>query len=251
MTIRFEPSRLCGRVVARRFAPTGCPPGAGDMTVRTVRAPARGAAICAALLMLAGCDGLPGAAPASMATAGGAVVVAGPPGFCVDPEASHADDAGAFVLLGSCASISGVPDGQKPTLRAVLTAAVSAGATGGAIAGSETQLGAFFRSPEGRRALSRSGNPDTVKVLGITHTEGVLILHARDTSAFPGQSVSPDYWRALFDLNGHIVTLSVISVPQAPFTDASGLRALETFVGHVRGASPAAPVPATTPVPVG
>lgn len=218
------------------------------MTLRRANPFSRRVVALAALLALAGCDGLPGDAPASMATADGAVVVAGPPGFCVDPVASHADDSGAFVLLGSCASISGAPDGQRPALRAVLTAAVSVGTQGGSVAGSETELGAFFRSPEGRRALSRSGNPDTVKVLGITHTEGVLILHARDTSAFPGQAVSPDYWRALFDLNGHIVTLSVISVPQAPFTDAAGLHALESFVGHVRGASPA---PAPAPQPVG
>lgn len=239
MTSRFEKP-----VHGSRSAIVQCVRGRVAMTCWTFGARARDVAICAALAGLAGCEAFPGAAPATMTTAGGAVVVAGPTGFCVDPGASHADDSGAFVLLGSCASISGVRDGQKPSLRAVLTAAVSAGTTGGAIEGSEPQLGAFFRSPAGRRALSRSGNPETVKVLGITHTEGVLILHARDTSAFPGQSVSPDYWRALFDLNGHIVTLSVISVPQAPFTDASGLRALETFVGHVRGASPAAPAPA-------
>ncbi|MBI1216957.1 MAG: hypothetical protein GC186_00290 [Rhodobacteraceae bacterium] len=218
------------------------------MTSSTFRRFARQLAGLATVLVLVGCDGFPGSAPTSMATADGAVVVAGPPGFCIDPEASHAGDTGAFVLLGSCASISGALDGQHPDLRAVLTAAVSVGTSGGSIEGSEKQLGAFFRSPEGRRALSRSGKAETVKVLGITHSDGVLILHARDTSAFPGQAVSPDYWRALFDLNGHIVTLSVISVPQAPFTDASGLRALERFVGQVRAASPA---PATTPAPLG
>lgn len=209
------------------------------------------AAGLAALAALGGCDpAMFGMAPASMAVADGSVVVAGPPGFCVDSAASHAGDGGAFVLFGSCASISGKLDAGKPAIRAVLSAAVSAGAQGGAIRGSETELTRFFRSPAGRQMLSRSDDAATVRVLSISHSDGVMVLHARDTSPFPGQSVTPDYWRALFDLNGHIVTLSVIGVPQAPFSDASGLATLAAFVRQVRAASPPAPAaaaPATAP----
>lgn len=196
-------------------------------------------ALLAALLMLGGCDpSMLGMAPASMSVADGSVVVAGPPGFCVDQGASHTGAAGAFVLFGSCASISGNLEAGRPPIRAVLTAAVSAGAQGGSVAGSEAELTGFFRSVAGRQALSRSGDAATVKILSIAHVDGVMVIHARDSSPFPGQAVTPDYWRALFDLNGHIVTLSVIGVPQAPFTDASGLATLEQFVGYVRGASP-------------
>lgn len=199
------------------------------------------------LAVLAGCDGLGGDGTHSVSVSDGKVVVAGPPGFCVDPQASHPEATAPFILLGSCAAITGQETADTPTSRAVLTAAVSAGAAGGTVAGSERELTAFFRSPDRRKALSRSGNAQTVRVLGITHIDGVMVIHARDTSAFPGQAVAPDYWRALFDLNGHIVALSVISVPQAPFTDTAGLHLLEQFVSAVRGASPGAAPAAATP----
>lgn len=206
-------------------------------------------------LFLAGCQAVQ--APGMMPVAGGAVVVAGPSGFCVDPGASHDSARGAFVLLGSCRSISGSSFlAQAPPLRAVLTAAVSAGSGGASIAGNTARLSRFFRSRAGRAALSRSGNPETVRVLSERVHDNAFILHARDVSAFPGHAVSPDYWRALFDLNGHIVTLSVIGVPQAPFTDTAALDTLEAFIARVRALSPpnfvhreAAAAEASTPAP--
>ena len=207
----------------------------------------RHAAALAALALLAGCDGLVGDGTHSLSVSDGKVVVAGPPGFCIDPEASHPEATAPFILLGSCAAITGQQTTDTPTSRAVLTAAVSAGAAGGTVAGSERELTGFFRSAEGRKALSRSANAQTVRVMGISHVDGVMVIHARDTSAFPGQAVAPDYWRALFDLNGHIVALSVIAVPQAPFTDTAGLRLLEQFVSAVRGASPGGPPAAAAP----
>ncbi|MDE3028815.1 MAG: hypothetical protein KGH84_10490 [Paracoccaceae bacterium] len=195
-----------------------------------------GAAAVIVSLALAGCDQMLNA-PQTMSVADGAVVIAGPTGFCVDPDASHDNATGAFVLLGSCASIAQSAQAGHPTIRAVLTAAVSAGSHGATIASNEKKLASFFRAPQGRAALSRSGKASTVKVLSSGVRNGVFMIHARDVSAFPGQSVSPDYWRALFDLNGHIVTLSVIGVPQAPFTDRAALSTLQAFVQQTRAAS--------------
>lgn len=201
----------------------------------------RAAAAFAALLLLAGCDAMfAGLAPASMSVADGSVVVAGPPGFCVDERASHTGVNGAFVLFGSCASISGKLDAGRPPIRAVLTAAVSAGSHGGSVRGSQRQLATFFRSDAGRKVLSRARDPATVKVLGISRYDGVMVVHIRDVAPFPGQAVRPDYWRALFDLNGHIVTLNVFGVPEVPFSSGAGLAALKAFVARVRAASPTA-----------
>ncbi len=200
----------------------------------------KAAAACLAVVtVLTGCDALLNA-PATMSVAGGDVVVAGPDGFCVDPVASHdgVPGRGAFVLLGSCQSISGAGGAARPPIRAILTAAVSAGRAGATVSGNENHMIAFFRSDTGRRALSRSGKASTVRVLSISAKGGVVFVHARDTSPFPGQAVSPDYWRAVFDLNGRIVTLSVIGVPQAPFTDRTALRTLAAFVANVRAESP-------------
>ncbi|OIQ75716.1 hypothetical protein GALL_426130 [mine drainage metagenome] len=195
-----------------------------------------GVATALMILALGGCDAMLNA-PQTMSVAEGAVVIAGPTGFCVDPDASHDNATSSFVLLGSCASIAQSAQAGHPTIRAVLTAAVSAGSHGASISGNEAKLAAFFRAPQGRAALSRSGKAETVKVLSSGVRNGVFMIHARDVSAFPGQSVSPDYWRALFDLNGHIVTLSVMGVPQAPFTDRAALSTLQAFVQQTRTAS--------------
>jgi hypothetical protein len=201
----------------------------------------RAAVALAAALALAGCDGaFFGTAPTSMSVAEGAVVLAGPPGFCVDQNASHAGFRGAFVVFGSCASISGKLDAGRPPIRAVLTAAVSAGTQGGSVQGSQRQLARFFRSPAGRKMLSRSGDPGTVRVLGIGRYDSVMVVHIRDVAPFPDQAVRPDYWRALFDLNGHIVTLNVFGVPEAPYSSAAGRAVLKAFVARVRAASAAA-----------
>lgn len=199
----------------------------------------RAAVALGVALMVAGCDPsmLMGQAPTSMAVADGAVVIAGPPGFCVDTNASHQGSKGAFVLLGSCASITDGAQKSRPPIRAVLTAAVSEGAQGGSVAGSERQLTAFFQSAAGRAVLSRSGDSRTVKLLGISHYRGAMVLHIQDVAPFPGQAVQPDYWRALFDLDGHIVTLNVFGVPEVRFSADAGRAVLRVFITRVRAAS--------------
>ncbi|MDE3079286.1 MAG: hypothetical protein KGI94_04580 [Paracoccaceae bacterium] len=203
-----------------------------------------GALFAGSLLTLGGCA-LPFMSPPNaMTVANGAVTIVGPQGFCVDQQSSHDGPGAPFVLLGSCASMAGSPTDPKPRIQALLTATVSVGSNGPSIGDANwRQLVAYLHSTAGRKAQSRSGDARTVKIIGLARRDGVVILHARDTSPFPGQTVTPNYWRALFDLNGHIVTLSVNGVPQAPFPDSAGLALLETFVASVRAAS-APPAPA-------
>lgn len=193
---------------------------------------------------LAGCV-LPGGAeaPLSVAVADGSVVVGGPRGFCIDPEGSRTGGPGAFVLLGSCASIAGLPFLPHPPVTAVLTATVSVGSEGGTIAGSEAELAAYFRSPEGRAALSRTNDADRVAVISAGVVDEVFVLHARAVPPKPGTPRSgpaepPDTWRALIDLNGRIVTLSVLALPDKPIAEADGSALLGQFVARVRKLSP-------------
>lgn len=194
------------------------------------------AALGAALILSLSACSLPLSEPANqMTVAGGAVTIVGPPGFCVDHDSSHDGPGAPFVLLGSCAAMAGQDKQPRPTIHALLSATVSVGAHGPSIADANWEkLSRYLRSTAGRKALSRSGNAKTVRVIGLMRRDGVVILHARDTSPFPGQTVTPDYWRALFDLNGHIVTLSVIGLPQAQFPDSAGLALLQSFVASVK-----------------
>ncbi|MCX8509058.1 MAG: hypothetical protein ORN49_09320 [Rhodobacteraceae bacterium] len=175
---------------------------------------------------------------ASMMLAGGGVTVAGPSGYCVDPSASHEGKKGAFVLLGSCASLAGSSDRASPQTAAILTATTSPSGAGEAtLSGFFPTMARFLQSDAGRKALSRSGQARTVTIQKIASVEDVMYVSVRDTARAPGQDVETDYWRALFSLNGQIVTLSVLSLKTMPLDQTAKRALLERFVARVKSAS--------------
>jgi hypothetical protein len=171
-------------------------------------------------------------APARMAVAGGAVTVGGPSGYCVDPGASREGPGGAFVLLGSCASISGSFTALRPKRPGILTASVAPGSGDETFAAAFPSMARFLASPAGRAALSRTGKAETVEIVTITSAGDVMYVHARDGA--PGQEVEADYWRALMAVNGQIVTLSVLGLRDKPVPPEAKLALLESFVKKVR-----------------
>ncbi len=185
---------------------------------------------------LAGC-GMPGigpSAPRSVRVADGTLVLTAPKGFCVDQKASRAD--GSFVLFGNCAALSGNPLLPQPAQPVVLTAAVSAPASG-PVADALPQMEAFFRSEAGRAALSRVGKAETVKVLETGRNGEVLLVHLRDTAEFSGPRVAPEYWRAFTGGAGRILSLSVLPLRDRPITDASQRELILAFAGWIRAAN--------------
>lgn len=153
-----------------------------------------------------------------------AVVVAGPPGFCVDPSARR-DGRESFVLLGSCASIARDPDGATPEIPGLMTVVVSSERNAITdIPGRADMLAGFFRSKAGRAALSRTGRAESVEVFDIRQDGRALFIRARDTSDGPLLGMSQEYWRALLDVNGHLVTVSLIGFEDRPISPEDGLR---------------------------
>lgn len=194
------------------------------------------AALALIPVLLSACvagDILPaGGGVSRVAVSDGAVVIAGPPGYCIDREATRTGDGNAFVLLGSCAVLGG---GQAPAAQAVLTASVLAGApTSQPLVAAFPEMAAFFRSPAGRAALSRSGQAADVTVRQIETVKDVMVLRLSDTSTISGASVEPDYWRAVFSVRGRIVSLSVLAMKAQPMAAAGQRRVLDTFVARVR-----------------
>jgi len=187
----------------------------------------------------------------TLTVGGTAVTVAGPEGFCIDPAATSETGDSAFALFGNCAAIAGRADMPQPELRAVLTVTVSGGEGAATIAGSIDALDGYFRSTAGRRALSRAGDPATVEVLETFQQEAVFYIHARDASPGFAPGMSPDYWRAYFDLAGRIVTVSAIGFDAAPLSRSEGLAALRGFAARIRAANipPAAAATGPRPLP--
>ncbi|WP_284163848.1 hypothetical protein [Frigidibacter sp. SD6-1] len=174
-------------------------------------------------------------APSKMKIGPGGLTIAAPPGFCVDTKASHNLETGAFVLFGSCAALGQSTFAAKPKKAAILTAYVTPGAPEGDVfAASFPSMAKFLASDPGRKALSRAGKAKTVTIQRIVSAKDVLYILASDSARLEGQEVEPDYWRALFALDGQIVTLSVLGLTKQPLPPDEKRSLLEKFVSKVR-----------------
>ena len=161
-----------------------------------------------------------------------AVTLTAPDGFCVDPVSTVRGAQQAFVVFGNCAAITENPDQPQPFLQAVVTATVTgSGLTGDAsIAGREEGLIEFFRSSEGRAALSRSSDPATVTIGSAFEEDGAVLLRLKDTSEGRLEGTQDSYWRGYFDAGTSVVAMTVIGLSEAAISDAEGLSLLRNFI---------------------
>lgn len=171
-----------------------------------------------------------------VSVAGKNVVIEGPEGFCIDRETSQIGGDTAFVLLANCQVVSPGFLAKRPSVKALLTASVSGGeaASGGRISESMNSMDRFFRSETGRTALSRDSDPAKVEVLETFQQDDMFFLRARDTSTGIVPDAATDYWRAYFDLDEQIVSVSVIGFQSDPISADVGLDTVETFARKIR-----------------
>ncbi|MFZ1661160.1 MAG: hypothetical protein WAT77_04315 [Paracoccaceae bacterium] len=175
-----------------------------------------------------------GSAPTSVSV-GDQMTVAGPSGYCVDTSASRTGDSGAFVLLGSCASLSQSLIAARPKYPAILTASVSGGGPDAeTFKASFPSMAKFLSSTAGRAALSRNGKAASVEIAQIGSAGDAMTIRATDTAAAPGQNVEPEYWRALMTIKGQIVTLTVMGLKDKPLSSEVKRALLDAFIARVR-----------------
>lgn len=198
------------------------------MSIWTSKRTRKGTFLIGACLLLSACLGL---APQAITVSRGDVTILGPEGYCVDQGASRDAEDGAFVLLASCAAITG--SAQSPTPRVPGVLMVTVGPPEGDRVDTRG-FGPFFRSAAGRAALSQSGQADTVRVLSTRRSNGVFYLHARDRSEGLHDAVRDEYWRALFDIKGRLVSASVFGTDARPFSSDAGQHLLAEFVARIR-----------------
>lgn len=194
---------------------------------------------------------LPMSAPEQVRVSGNEVVIAGPHGFCIDPTETKDKAKSAFVLLGSCAAISNIPFKPSPEIPAILMATVSGKTDSAPIATSMAALTAFFKSEAGRAALSRDGKAQTVEVIETLGRNGAFYIHARDSSTDTLAGAGDEYWRALFNVKGRIVSASVVGLKEKPISTAEGFETLGAFADRIKRANAQGQTAdvATTPAP--
>ncbi|MDV7141335.1 hypothetical protein R3X27_01430 [Tropicimonas sp. TH_r6] len=175
----------------------------------------------------------PFAAETSLPVLEESVVVSAPRGYCIDRLATLSGQTAAFVLLGSCRAITGDSRAARPETPGLLTAAVDGSGTQFP---SEAELSRFFASDTGRAALSRSGDPLAMTLGASYNRQGVFYLHASESDDTTKQRAQS--WRAVFELNGRMVTTTLRDLPGQPIDRDEGFRTVEQFVRRIRSASP-------------
>ena len=185
------------------------------------------------LLALTACDtsGSVSRAPTRIELPDG-TVVAGADGWCVDTGSSTASAATSVVVLGSCAAIAGDAEASRPDVPGVVTVSVAADAGD---TPTPEELETYFVTEQGRAALAQDGRPGSVRIVETRRTRDLFFLHAHDRSALPGSS--DDVWRALFDLDGRIVSISLLGLEGRPIARVEGLATLEAQVDELRAAN--------------
>ena len=174
------------------------------------------------------------------------MVVAAPPGFCLDGSATRQDARTTFVRLSDCAGLSPGTRAPRPAVPAILTATIAAAGPGAEpVATSAASLDAYVRSEGGRRALSRAGDAASVEILETFHNDDVFYLHLRDTAPPAEMDVEPTFWRAYVDLPGNIAQLSVLGLRETPLAPEDGVRTLRQFATIMRARNG---VTSTTPL---
>ena len=177
-----------------------------------------------AALALAGCD-ISAPAARQVAVLDGEIHVRAPQFYCVDTQTARSAADTAVVLIGRCT------DGGQ-VAAALVTVTVGRFASAGVMLAGAEALRGFMSSPAGRRALSRSGRAEDVQVLESGVVGNRLLLHLNDRMA-------GDYWRAVIDIKGRLVTISASGSEGTPLTPEAGRRLVDQTVEALIAANPA------------
>ncbi|MFP4303540.1 dihydroxy-acid dehydratase [Rhodosalinus sp.] len=181
------------------------------------------AALAGAALALSACteQETGAAAPREVVVARGAVLVAAPPGYCVDRTALRDAEEGSFALLASCASLD--PNADGPSAQpAILTVTVS---------GRDPET-----TPPRAEALAAAA-PEAVLA---TRQRGALALvHLGDggDAVLPGGD--PRHWRGATGTGGRVVALALYAPRESPLAGAAGGDLMAALAARIEARAPA------------
>ena len=153
---------------------------------------------------------------------GGDVRVRGPEGYCIDQGASNARR--GFAVLAGCALLS-EDAAVMPRLDGLVTVQIGAAETA-SITGNEEPFAAFLKTEAGRGVLASTGDLATVPEVATVTDASAVLARFEDTSGpiFPG--TSGPQWRGFLDVNGRLVTVSVLSFDRNTLSRSEGERLL-------------------------
>lgn len=182
---------------------------------------------------------LPGPPVTQVSVQDGAITITGPAGYCLDSSATRERSDGVFVMLGNCTRLYRHAQ-QSPEISAVLTALVSA-PSDAPQSPSPDALERYFRSEDGRAALSVDNRAETVEIQEGHAQDGVLLLQLRDSSTERPAGLSDSTWRAVFALGNRLVSLAVTAHVEEPIDTEQSRQLLNSFIAAMQAANPSPP----------
>jgi hypothetical protein len=162
-----------------------------------------------------------GAEPATLSF--GDIELAGAAGFCPLPSTQQLLDDASFVAFAPC----------NGKLGPVLAATVgSEGSAAGTTLKTST-LEPYFNTEDGKSALRGENSDDEISVHEVADYKAAVILRLTRTA----QGQPSDSWRALMQLDGRLVTLTVRPRPNTELSLASGKHLTNRFIDAMRAAN--------------
>lgn len=172
----------------------------------------------------------------ALTVAGRKLTLVAPRGFCIDPKATNVSASGAFVMASDCALLgfAPLPEGSDDTVGAVLTASVAAGQRPNS---SPAELEKFVATRAGRAALSRSGQPERVKILATRTRKDVLYVLVEDRGAQPIAGIEPRFWRAFLQIEDRMTVITALGFEGAGVNPTEGLALIQRFADTLQAAN--------------
>jgi len=153
----------------------------------------------------------------------GALKLAGPSGFCPLTTTQQKLAGADFVAFAPCGGDEG----------AILAATIGGTDSAAGLTLKKATLGPYFATEAGIDALRGAGSSDAIIVHEVTdYKDAVVIRLTRKADGEAAQS-----WRALMQIDGRLVTLTVRPRQGQTVSGAQGRRLITRFVDAMRGAN--------------
>lgn len=149
-------------------------------------------------------------------------------GYCLNERQSRYTRSGAFVVLAPCEEGDGTPAPKGLVIVNVLASQALQDAL------DADRMDEFFRSSDGRKALSARGNAADIEILGTMASDSSYVVHSRDASGPVIPDTSDEQWRMFFTVRDRLVSVSVINFTDAPMSDGQIFTQMEAIATTIR-----------------
>lgn len=156
---------------------------------------------------------------------GGALTVALPRNYCIDPKAGHEGPDSAVIIAGRCSA-------GDPVAAAAITISLGGPGSSEALKSGARALSDWARSKAGRAAFSRNGNAGSVRICQTLVSDGAFLILLEDRHVGA-------YWRAAIGLKGRLVMISVTPPEGGTLSLEDGRRIVGQVVQTMRRANAA------------